>query len=57
MSWMFWELNHGRGKRIFLFFINVRLPLGPTQPSVQWVLGIFSLRIKRRGHEADHSFI
>jgi hypothetical protein len=44
--------------------IGVRLPAGfstgfvralePTQPSVQWVAGVFPLGVKRQGLEVDH---
>jgi hypothetical protein len=44
----------GRGK-IFLFSICSRLALGPTQPPLQSVPGVISLRVKQPGHEADHS--
>jgi hypothetical protein len=46
-SW--WELG------IFLFTTTSRTALGPTQPSIQWVPGAFSLGVKHLGHEADHS--
>jgi hypothetical protein len=29
--------------------------VGTTQPPIQWVPGALSLRVKRPGHEADHS--
>jgi hypothetical protein len=32
-----------------------RPALGATQHSIQWVPEVLSLRIKRRGSEADHS--
>jgi hypothetical protein len=28
---------------------------GPTQPPIQWVLGVLSLGVKQQGPEADHS--
>jgi hypothetical protein len=31
------------------------MALGPTQPPTQWVPGVLSLGVKRRGREADHS--
>jgi hypothetical protein len=43
-----------RGK-IFLLSIATRPALGPSQPSIQLVLGVLSLRVKWQGHEADHS--
>jgi hypothetical protein len=42
----------GRGKR--LFSVMSRLAVGSTQPSIQWVLGDVSLRVKQQGYEADH---
>jgi hypothetical protein len=41
--------------KIFLFSTASRPAMGPTQPSIQWVLGVSSLRVKQLGHEADHS--
>jgi hypothetical protein len=37
-------------RQIFLFFTVSRPPLGPTQPSVQWVLGT----LKRPRRKSDH---
>jgi hypothetical protein len=37
-------------QEIFLFSTISGPNLGPTQPSIQWVLGAVS-----QGHEADHS--
>jgi len=39
---------------IFLLATMSTLALGPTQPSVQWVLGDLSLEVKWLGCEADH---
>jgi hypothetical protein len=39
----------------FLFSTSSRPALGPTQPLIQWVLGVLSLGVKRQGCEADHS--
>jgi hypothetical protein len=39
----------------FLFYTSSRPDLGPTQPPIQWVPGAASLRVQRRGREADHS--
>lgn len=30
------------------------LALGPTQPRIQWVIGVLSKRIKQPGREFDH---
>jgi hypothetical protein len=40
---------------IFLLTPASRPALGPSQPPIQWVPGIFSLVIKRPGGEADRS--
>jgi len=40
---------------IFLFTTTSRTALGLTQPTIQWVLEILSLGVKRLGLEADHS--
>jgi hypothetical protein len=40
---------------IFLFTTASRPALGPTQHTIQWVPGAFSLGVKRPGCEADHS--
>jgi hypothetical protein len=32
-----------------------RPALGTTQPTIQWVLGTISSRVKQPGHEVDHS--
>jgi hypothetical protein len=47
--------NSRRGLGIFLFITGSRTALGPTQPPIQWVLGVPSLGVKRPGREADHS--
>jgi hypothetical protein len=39
----------------FLLTTTPRQSLGPTQPSIQWILGTLSLGVKRPGREADHS--
>jgi hypothetical protein len=31
------------------------MALGPTHPTIQWVLGALSLGVKQPGHEVDHS--
>jgi len=43
------------GLGIFLFTTMLRTALGPTHPPIQWILGAFSLGIKRPEREADHS--
>jgi hypothetical protein len=40
---------------VFLFTTASRPAQGPTQPSILWVPGVFSLGVKRLGREADHS--
>jgi hypothetical protein len=40
--------------RVFWLSKAARQPLGPTQPSIQWVLGTFSTGINLSGHTADH---
>jgi hypothetical protein len=44
----------GRVKNV-LFSKSSRPVLGPTQPPIQWVLGVLSPGVKRPGREADHS--
>jgi hypothetical protein len=44
----------GMGK-IFLFFTTPRPALGPSQPPTDRVLGDISPRVKRQGHEVEHS--
>jgi len=44
-----------RGKRFFLFPETSRSILGPTQPSIEWMLWAFSSGVKRPGCEANHS--
>jgi hypothetical protein len=44
------------GKMIFPLSSVSRPALGPTQPPVQWVLGVLSQGVKARpGRDADHS--
>jgi hypothetical protein len=35
--------------------VGVRVPVGPTQPPIQWVLGALSPGVKRPVCVADHS--
>jgi hypothetical protein len=44
----------GRAKN-FLFSMLSRLALEPTQPPIQWIPGALSQRVKRQGHEVNHS--
>jgi hypothetical protein len=44
-----------RGLGIFLFTTASRTAPRPTQPPIQWVPGVLSLRVKRPGREAYHS--
>jgi hypothetical protein len=37
------------------FAIVAKVALGPTQSPIQWVPGALTPKIKRMGHEADHS--
>jgi hypothetical protein len=48
-----WSSSPGRIRNSLLNVI--RSALGPTQPSIQWVLGAPSLGVKRPGCEDDHS--
>ena len=42
-------------KEVFLFSTTFRLALGPTQPFVQWGMGVISPGIKWLGSRTDHS--
>jgi len=55
MGWMIGVRFPGWGLGTFLFDMTSRPVLGPTQPSIQWVLGVLSLGLKRPEREADHS--
>jgi hypothetical protein len=57
MGWMIGVLglDSRRGLGIFPVTTASRTALGPTQPPIQLVPEAASLRIKRPGHEADHS--
>jgi hypothetical protein len=48
------DISHASTLRSFSSDID-RLTVGPTQPSVQWVLGALSPGVKWQGREADHS--
>jgi hypothetical protein len=48
------HLIPSRGE-IFLFSTVFRLPLGPTQPPVEWLPGALSLGVKKQRHDTDHS--
>jgi hypothetical protein len=43
------------GARDFSLLHSIHTPLGPTQPSIQWVLGALSPGVKQVGHEAGRS--
>jgi len=46
--------NSQQGQEIFTFSKVYSFALGPTQASVQWVLGAVSLSLKQLVQEADH---
>jgi hypothetical protein len=54
LSWYSYVFDFQQGS-IFLLSMASRLPLGPTQPPIQWVLGSVSLGVKSQGNKADHS--
>jgi hypothetical protein len=55
-AFMAWCSVKALGQLYLLYFTMSRPSLGPTQPPIQWVLGAFSLEVKRPGREADHSY-
>jgi hypothetical protein len=61
VKWLGYELDDwgsvpDRGREWFILFTTASTPaLWPTQPSVQWVPGAPSLRVKRLRREAYHS--
>jgi hypothetical protein len=38
MGWIVWSLDPGGGKK---FYVPIQTAPRPTQPPVQWVLGLF----------------
>lgn len=44
-----------RGKRFFHYFAATKLPLGTTQPPIQWVLRDIPQGANLPGSETDHS--
>jgi hypothetical protein len=44
-----------QGQEISLYSTASTLAVAPTQPTIQWVLGVLSLGIKQPRHEANHS--
>jgi hypothetical protein len=42
-------------QEIFLFYTVSRTALGPTLPSIKWLLAVLSLGVKQLMCEADHS--
>jgi hypothetical protein len=45
MGWLAKEsgFDARHGKEVFLFSTTLKLPLGPTQPPIQWILVDLSL--------------
>jgi len=52
-GWLWFDSWQGQG--FYLLTIAFTPALGPTQPPIQWVLGVLSLPIKQPGCEADNS--
>jgi hypothetical protein len=44
-----------RQRKILLFTIAYRPPLGPNQPRIQGISGTLSQKVKQQEREADHS--
>jgi hypothetical protein len=57
--WMAWFRFPGEAKqkRYFLFAIESRPALGPTQSPIQWVPGSLTPRAKQLRREAHHSLL
>jgi hypothetical protein len=54
MGWMVRD-QYQAGARIFLYSTASALALQPTQPPMQWALGVVSPETKQPRHDADHS--
>jgi len=50
MDWTAWQ-----GQGLFFFATASTLAVGPTQPPIQWVLGVLSPGVKQQRLGADHS--
>jgi hypothetical protein len=46
------EFNSWQGQEISFFCITSVPTMGPTQPPIQWVSGLFLLGVKQQGHKA-----
>jgi len=49
------QLPVGAMVGFLLFSTAYRPAVGPTQPTIQWVLGAFTMEVKLLGREADPS--
>jgi hypothetical protein len=54
MGWMT-RVQYPAGSGIFFLTILSREAVGPTMPTIQWILRALSPEIKHLRHEADHS--
>jgi len=54
LGWMTWGSISSRARE-FSSHHCIKTALGPTQPPIQWVLGVLSAGVKWQGCEADHS--